>query len=468
MTEGGSKTGTIVERIGEYSASLEPEHLDPAVVDYAKRILLDSLACGYGGLESEPARIVRHGIAELDGNAQATLLGKGIKANAQFAALANGVAIRYQDYNDVYFGPAWTAHPSDTIATVLAAAEWSGRSGLDFLLGVVIAYEVQLRFSDLPVAKNLWHRGWHHTAACSYAAAAGAGRMLGLDAKQIGHAVALSGARSNTFSEIRHGDIPMDKALSAPIVASQAILYALLARQGFTGCATLLEGPYGFAHAVAGGVNVEPLVPQRGDFRIMKIGLKPYPVEGMTPAMVQAAIELKNEHQLKPDEIESVRIFAHEEAVTKPSWDDHKFAPANKETADHSFYYCTAVGLVAGECTSEQFDEKWLRNPDVAKLMKVCTLEATPELTALFKQGARPAAVEVKTPRGVFRREVLYPKGDPRNPMSWDDVTRKFMKQAEPAVGRAPAQEIVARTAAIEKEANVRAYAELLGTAGRT
>jgi 2-methylcitrate dehydratase len=463
---GGSRNGTIVERIGEYAASLQPAHLDPAVTDYAKRILLDTLACGYGGLESAPARIVRRGIAELDAGGQATLLGKGTKANAQFAALANGVAIRYQDYNDVYFGPAWTAHPSDTIATVLAAAEWSGRSGIDFLLGVVIAYEVQMRFSDLPVRENLWHRGWHHTAACSYAAAAGAGRMLGLNAAQIGHAMALSGARSNTFSEIRHGEIPMDKALSAPIVASHAILYALLARQGFTGCATLLEGPYGFAHAVAGGVDVGPLVPQRGDFRIMKIGLKPYPVEGMTPAMVQAAIELRNEHHLEPDEIEAIRIFAHEEAVTKPSWDDHKLAPVNKETADHSFYYCTAVGLVAGDCTSEQFEEKWLRNPDVAKLMGKCTLEAKPELTALFRQGARPAAVEVETRRGIFRREVLYPRGDPHNPMTWDDVTRKFMKQAEPVIGRGPAREIVSRTAAIENETSARAYAGLLGTSG--
>jgi 2-methylcitrate dehydratase PrpD len=122
---------------------------------------------------------------------------------------------------------------------------------------------------------------------------------------------------------------------------------------------------------------------------------------------------------------------------------------------------------VAGDCTSEQFDEKWLRNPDVAKLMKVCTLEAKPELTALFKQGARPAAVEVKTRRGVFRREVLYPKGDPHNPMTWDDVTRKFMKQAEPVIGRGRAREIVSRTAAVEKETSARAYAEMLGTSGQ-
>jgi 2-methylcitrate dehydratase len=334
---------------------------------------------------------------------------------------------------------------------------------MEFLLGLIVSYEVQMRFADLPVPKNLWHRGWHHTAACSYAAAAGAGRILGLDAGQIGHAMALSGARSNTFSEIRHGNIPMDKALSAPIVASQAILYALLARNGFTGCETLLEGPYGFANVVAGGVDVEPLVPKQGDFRIMKVGLKPYPVEGMTPAMVQAAISLRNEHGIKPGEIESIRIFAHEEAVTKPSWDDHKHVPENKETADHSFYFCTAVALVAGECTSQQFSRMWLQNPDVLRLLKLCQIEATPGLTALFKQGARPAAVEVKTPRGTFHCEVLYPKGDPVNPMTWDDVAEKFMKQTEGVLDEDLARTIIDQTKDINNAPDVSVFAEMLG-----
>lgn len=454
---------TIVERIGAYAAALQASDIDAAVADYAKRILLDSLACAYGGLDSEPARIVRKSIGDLDSGAQATLIGrKGAAANAQFAALANGVAIRYQDYNDVYFGPAWTAHPSDTIATVLAAAEWQGRSGADFLLGMIIAYEVQMRFADLPVPKNLWHRGWHHTAACSYAAAAGAGRLLGLDAVQLGHAIALSGARSNTLAEIRHGEIPMDKALSAPIVASQAILYALLARQGFTGCGTLLEGPYGFGKTVAGGVDVAPLVPQRGDFRLMKIGLKPYPVEGMTPAMVQAALELRAAHHIAAEEVQAIRIYAHEEALTKPSWDEHKFAPANKETADHSFYYCTAVALVAGECTAAQFGDAWLKHPMVAKLMALSTLQATADLTALFKQGARPAALAVKTRRGTFTREVRYPKGDPNNPMTWDDVTLKFMTQAAPLLGDTLARDIAARCRTLEQEADMRPFAQAL------
>jgi 2-methylcitrate dehydratase len=453
---------TVVERMGAYAAGLRYDDLGTGVVDYAKRILLDSLACSYGGLDSEPARIVRSSVKRLNDAGQATIWADGSRATAPLAALANGVAIRYQDYNDVYFGPAWTAHPSDNIATLIATAEWLGATGRELLTAIVATYEVQMRFSDLPVPRNLWHRGWHHTTACSYAAAAGVAKLMKLDGAQTGHALALAGARSNTLAEIRHGNIPMDKALSAPLVASQAILYALLASQGFTGSETILEGRYGFKAAVAGGVDVEPLVPKAGDFRILKVGLKPYPVEGMTPAMVQAALELREEHGIKPHEVQAIAIHAHEEAVTKPSWDEKKLAPTTKETADHSFYYCVAVALVAGKVTSAQFTDEWLKHPDIARLIGLTTMEAKPHLTALFKKGARPAAVEIRTGRGTFLKEVPYPKGDPNNPMTWDDVGRKFAEESAACLDDATRAEITAWVRGMEGEADIGAFSRLL------
>ena len=454
---------TVAERIGQYAAELSFGDLDAATLDYAKRILLDSLACVFGGLGSEPARIARSMVDEDFGSGdQAFVYGTAKRCSAPLAALANGVALRYQDYNDVYFGPAWTAHPSDNIATLLAVADWRECTGREFLLSMVVAYEVQMRFSDLPVRRNLWHAGWHHTGACAYSAAAGVGKLLGLDSNRLAHAIALAGARANTLSEIRHGHIPMDKALSAPIVASQSIVYGLLAKRGFTGCSTLLEGKYGFGAAVAGGVAVTPLVPKAGDFRIMKVGLKPYPVEGMTPAMVQAALELKREHGIAPPEVRRIRILAHNEALTKPSWDDSKLAPTTKETADHSFYYCVAVALAAGEVTSRQFTDEWLRNKEVAAIMGKTSLEENPEFTRLFEQGLRPAAVEVATARGVFRRDVVHPLGDPRNPMTWSDVSRKLASETGSLLQEKAVKEIVDRTVSIENEKNMRAYAQLL------
>lgn len=453
---------TIVEQIGKYVQSVRCEDIPPGVLDYSKRLFLDGLACMFGGLDSAPARLVHDTVAELGGTRQATLIHSGRKTTAQHAALANGVALRFPDFNDIYYGPAWAAHCSDSLAALLAVAEWRRRPGIDLLLAMILTYEVQLRFSDLPVEKNLWHRGWQLTVACACASAAGISRLLELNETQTAHAIALAGARTNTFSEIRRGNIAMDKAFSEPIAASASIFYALLAERNFTACLTILEGRYGFRHAVAGGVDVTPLVPQVGDFRISKVAIKPYPVQGMTPAMVQAALELRTEHDIRPDDIEAVQILAPEEAITKPSWDPTKLKPDSKETADHSFHYCVAVALVAGEVTSRQFEREWIESSAVRGLIDKTTLTPRADLTALFQQGARPAAIEVRTRQGTFYREVLYPRGDPKNPMTWDDVKAKFMSQAASLLGERRALQIVERVSRLEKEKNVARLVKLL------
>ncbi|MGZ5119395.1 MAG: hypothetical protein ACXWIH_25565, partial [Burkholderiales bacterium] len=154
-------------------------------------------------------------------------------------------------------------------------------------------------------------------------------------------------------------------------------------------------------------------------------------------------------------EIRSIRIVAHEEAVTKPSWDAKKLRPDSKETADHSFYYCVAVALVAGKVTSREFEKDWLENATVLALIDRTSLEASPELTALFKQGARPAAVEVTTARGTFYREVRFPLGDPKNPMTWEHVQAKMRSQSEALLGRAAADSIARRVGTLEREADM-------------
>lgn len=463
MREGSMET--TLGRIGRYAEQLSITDLDDGVLRYAKRIVLDSLACAFGGFDAEPARIVLDTTKKMGWGGEATVWADGTRTSPPLAALANGVALRYLDYNDVYFGPAWTAHPSDNLATLLAVAESNQASGSDLLAAMIVTYEVQLAFSDLPVARNLWHAGWHHTTACSYASAAGVGRLLGLDAGRIMHAMALAGARSNTLAQIRHGNIPMDKALSAPLVASNSILLTLLAQNGFTGSETLLEGPYGFGAAVAGGADVEALVPDRDTVRLSKVSLKPYPVEGMTPAMVQAALEIRRDHGVVPSDVKGIRITTHEEAVNKPSWSAEKLAPTTKETADHSFFYCVAVALAAGEVTPQQFSDEWLGDPAVADLIARSSIAVDDGYTELFRRGARPAAVEIETAAGALRREVLYPLGDPRAPMTDDDVARKFLQMAGPRLGDQRAHAVIERTLAIEEEPDVEPFVRFLAAA---
>ncbi len=455
---------SVIERMGAYAESLEYEQIPEDAREWVKRAAIDGIACAFLGLTSTPASIVDSVAAEMGGNEQASLLGRGERTSLYWAALANGVALRYWDFNDVYFGPAWTAHPSDNVAAILATAEWTGASGQDLLAALVTAYEVQLAFSDLPVEKNLWHRGWHHSVACAYASAAGSAKLLGLDEGGIAHALALAGARANTLSEIRHGPISMDKALSAPQVAANGLLAALLARQGYTGCLTLLDGHYGFGMAVAAIDDVDALVPSAGEFKSTKVSLKPYPVEGMTITMVEAALEARERYRGDPDSIDEVIVETYEEALIKPSWDELKVYPDTKETADHSFSFCVALALTAGHVTIRDFAPESLADETVVALIPKVTLRENARYTELYRQGSRPAAVRVRGSAGEAEAEVLYPKGDPRHPMTDGEIAAKFLEGATPIIGSS-AERALERLFALEDEPNVADLALLLSNA---
>lgn len=458
---------TVIERLGRYAIELESSQIPQPSRDWVKRALIDGLACAFMGINSPPARSVRTVTSQMGGSRDVTLWGLGERTSLYWAALANGVALRYWDMNDVYFGPAWTAHPSDNVAAVLGTAEYVKASGAEFLDALVTAYEVQLAFSDLPVERNLWHRGWHHTVACGYASAAATSRLLGLDVQAAGHALALAGARGNTLSEIRHGAISMDKALSAPFIAANGVLCALLAREGFTGCTTLLEGPYGFQEVVAGGTDVSALVPSPDAFRSTKISLKPYPVEGMTITMVEAALEAASRYGGEPGTIDEITVTTYEEALTKPSWDEVKVYPDSKETADHSFSFCVALAIVAGRVTLAEFSPDWLANQTVRELIPKVVLRSDEHFTALYRQGSRPAAVEIRGRAGSSSAEVLYPKGDPKNPMTDGELAAKFRFGADPILG-SQAGQLFQRLLAIDDEPDVSDLTSILGTAMTT
>jgi len=452
---------TVLEELADYATSLSADEIPEPARGAVLRAFVDGIACAFYGIQSRPAETVRSVAAEMGGSPGVSLWGLAEKTSAYWAALVNGVALRYWDFNDVYFGPAWTAHPSDNIAAVFGAAEHVGATGGQFLDALVVAYEIQMAFSDLPVEANLWHRGWHHTVACSYASAAAASRLLGLDADQAADAMALAGARSNTLAEIRHGAISMDKALSAPFAAASGLLCAFLARAGYTGCRTLLEGRYGFGFAVAGGAEVSGLIPDRGAFRAGKISLKPYPVEGMTITMVEAALNSREKYDGRIEDISAITVRTYEEALTKPSWDDDKIVPASKETADHSFTFCVALAIVAGRVTLEEFGPEWLTDPRVLSLIPRIRFETSGEYTELYRAGSRPAAVEIHGPDGSAFSEVLHPRGDPARPADWRDLRVKFAMAAEPYLG-ADTDSGFERLMAIDQDQDIRSIARLL------
>src|SRR5690606_4753928 len=196
------------------------------------------MACALGALGSDPVRKLEAHVRDFGGAERATMIALGRSAPDR-AAFYNGFLVRYLDFNDSYLAPGETCHPSDNVAPLLAAAEYAGASGRDFLAALAAAYQVHCRLSDeAPVRKH----GFDHTTQGAYAAAAGAARALGLDVEAAMHAVAIAGTANVALRVTRTGALSNWKGFAYPHTAARALEAAFLARQGITGPAEVFEG----------------------------------------------------------------------------------------------------------------------------------------------------------------------------------------------------------------------------------
>ncbi len=426
--------------------------LPPEVVAAAKRVILDTLACAAGALNSEPAAIVRKVAHELGSNAESTLIGGG-RSSCALATLVNGTLIRYFDSNDYYFGRD-SAHPSGNLAPALAVAEKCGRSGADVIAALVAAYEIQLRLCDLVAAPGISARGWHPGTDMQFSGAAVAARLLSDDPRVTAHALALSGSHNNTLAQSQRGHIPMMKATAEATVAKGGVEAALLAAAGLTGPDEIFEGAAGWAKTVAGEVDLAALTAPVGErYRILDTCLKPYAAVAGAMAPVRAALDIAGRNRLSADEIEGVTVKLHAVAVSKAS-DPRKIYPRDKETADHSYHYCVAVALLDGACGPAQFSHARIAGKDIEQVIYKTQLEAAPELTGLYP-GSSGGAVIVKLKDGrELAQSYPYPPGHPRNPLTDDEVVLKFSELSDGLLRPGAAQRVIDSVMTFEKREN--------------
>src|SRR5262245_15850178 len=175
------------ECLSDYVCGLEFGDLSPATVHQVKRTVIDTLGCGVGALDSEPAAVARGLAARVHGDPSARLLGSAQRTSRDMAAFANTVLVRYLDCNDTYAARG-TGHPSDMIPAVLAVAEGArAADGRAVITAITAAYEVFCRLADQVPLK-----GWDQGMFAAIGAACGAGTILGLDRAAMGHAISIA------------------------------------------------------------------------------------------------------------------------------------------------------------------------------------------------------------------------------------------------------------------------------------
>lgn len=428
----------LADRLAAYAHRLRFEDLDPSTVEAVKVHLLDALGCGLAALDAGPVRICRE-VALADGTGSATLLGFRQRTSPDLAAFANGVAIRYEDFNDVYVGRE-PGHPSDGIAACLAVAEAEGATGRDLITAIALAYEIDCRLLD---AAEVTGRGWDHPVYSLPAAALAAGKLMRLPPDALTQAVNLAINGHIALNQTRVQTLSDWKGVADAEAARAGVFAAKLARAGLTGPAPIFEGRAGFFQQVSGPftVDVEDFGGSGRPFRITRCGIKPYPAQVYCLTAIPAAIAVATE----AGDLATIRALhidtTHLGYVTAGR-DREKWRPTTKDTADHSLPYITARTLLDGAITNDSYAPDKLRDPALLTLIDRITVAEDPALTALQPK-AVPNRIAAKLTDGrEIVRQVDDVPGFVARPMTRDDVARKFRMNAkrhldEPGIARA-------------------------------
>jgi 2-methylcitrate dehydratase len=424
---------TVARKLANYARGLTFEDLPSEVVQQTKRLLIDALGCCIGAFEADASKIVHSLVEDLGGPAESTVIGSGLRTNCLNATLVNGLMVRYLDYNDLYVVPAgkWYVgvHPSDSIPGILAVGERMNSSGKDVITAIVLSYELSARFCHGATNPPLSKLGWNADTRGVYTMPLVAGKLLGLAEEQLANAVGISGCHGMILGilDTAAEEYSMTKNIRYPLTAHGGILAALLAKRGFTGPTTVIEGADGFNETVMkGSFEFEKFTDLDGPFYIMDTGFKALCAVGAVQGHLNATVELVNKHAIKPEDVDRVRVIAGTRPI-EHTGDPAKKYPTNKETADHSSYYLTAIAIVDRIVGPEQYQPWKYKDSRVLELIDKITLEIDPEMDKLPRSGMS----EITTKDG--KRHALridYPKGDPKNSMSDKELEDKFKSMA--------------------------------------
>jgi 2-methylcitrate dehydratase len=423
------ESDSITGVMARWAANLAYEHLSPEAVHQAKRFLLDSLGCALGGLRQHDMTIALAVLREHAGKGPAGIIGTGERVDPVSATLANALLIRCMDYNDIYWKQD-PSHPSDLFPAAIAACERAESGGKELIVGLVLGHELEMRFCEAGFP-GVEERGWHHATLTAFVSPVVAGRMLRLSWQQIQNAIGISGVRHVTLGSVSAGELTMVKNTADPMATQSGMLAALLAEKGYTGPTHVLEGKEGFVHCMGPGWKLEVLTDGLGEsWRINQCGMKAFPTEALTHAPLSATIDLVKENDLGPDGVRNVEVHTLTRAADILS-DPSKYDPRTRETADHSLPYVIAAALVDRQVTPLTFTAKKIMDPTIRAQLKKVRLIGDPEIDRVFPALQR-TVVKITTADGrLFSKQLDFPKGDPRNPLTDQEVEAKFAALAE-------------------------------------
>ncbi len=425
-------------------SALQEQEPDEHILHHVERLLLDTLGCALAAVDAPPVKATRRWAQQIGGGPQAHILGTRELSSVLGAALCNSTMARHIDMNDC----DWSrdpAHPSDNIGGCLAVGEVLDVTAMQLIKAILVAYEVQMRTTEFTKVSFFKVTGWDHTTFVTLASAASAGILLDLDQTALAHAFAIAGSYP-VPGQVRVGQISQMKAVSAGLAVSRGIEAAYLAANGVTGPLDIFEGRRGLSHLVLGECDWDVLTAPVEAWRLPRTCLKQYPAAYVIHSAIDAALGLRHAYNLMPNDIRGIEIAAFGwliEDMVHGMGGVSRYEIDARETADHSLPYCVAVSLVDGKYNIDQLDHQRWKDPDVTDMLRKVTCVHDPAMDAGFPSN-RPTRITVTRQDGTeITKEVPFPKGDPRNPMTDEDIARKFTELSGRVLSQSRQQRVI-------------------------
>ncbi len=441
---------SISRQIAEFAVNLKYEDLPDEVINEVKRYLYDSIGCAIGSVNTKDVNAIRDIYKEMGGTEEATTFVFGDKLPAVNATLINSLMIRALDFNDIYWKED-PSHPSDIIPAALTVAEKVDAPMKDVIVAIVLAYEFEQRLC-LFAKPGVRERKWHHATLTQFVSPIVAGKILGLTVGEMVNAIGISGCHNHTIGCPTAGVLTMMKNTVDPMAVQSGVLAALMAQKGYSGTEKVFEGKEGFMDAFIGwntkeeklnptdmegrdGVSswkwdVEALIGNLGkDYKILECSMKAFPTEALTHTHISCVLKIMVNNNLEYSDIEEVKVTAFAQAYDI-LFDPTKYRPESRETADHSLPYCLAAAMVDKKITTGSFSDEKLNDPRIFEVIDKIKGEPSIEFEKMFP-AKQPSKVVISTKDGKRYSEYLeYPKGDPREPMTMEDLENKFYSLA--------------------------------------
>jgi 2-methylcitrate dehydratase PrpD len=447
------------QKLALFAVDLKYRHIPPQVIERAKACALDTLAVSLYGSTKPWSQTVSEYVLACGAKGGATIFGSKQTVPPERAALANGTMAHAFELDNVR-QPGAGVHPGATgFLPAFAAAEETKADGKALVTAFVAGCEVMSRIG-VAAGNSVEHRGFHAPGLTgTFGAAVAAGRLFGLDEKRLVNAMGIAGSYSGglmEFSRCKQG--AMIKRLHLGKAAEGGMTAAQLARRGFAGPESVLEGKFGFCRSFADAPKLDYLTHRLGrEWESMNICIKRCACHINAHAPIEALQTLREEIPFDPNEIRAIEIGGIEKLVTHHA----NYRPTDLMMAQYSIPFCIALSVYFDPTDPASFDEKKIKDKNIAALMRKVKLQVDHEIEAKGWDRAARLTVDLGK-KGRHSKLVIHFKGTPGNPLSSAQVEAKAQKLTQRILSPRRFQRLVDCVNHLEKLADVSTLGAIL------